>query len=77
MVLPDSNLLEGGGHIKVLVFYNELPLGNKFVNLFSHKRQNSWSVATTQVNAWVLFMLIPRCDVSETLLLQVYCEGHF
>ena len=43
----------------VLVFYNELPPGNKFVTFFSSKRNNSITVDTTQENAMVLYALIP------------------
>ena len=43
----------------VLVFYNELPPGNKFVTFFSPKRNNSITVDTTQENAMVLYALIP------------------
>ena len=43
----------------VLVFYNELPPGNKFVTFFSRKRNNSITVDTTQENAMVLYALIP------------------
>lgn len=59
----------------VLVFYNELPPGNKFVTFFSRKRNNSITVDTTQENSMVLYALIPRYDIPETVLLQVYCEG--
>lgn len=44
----------------VLVFYNELPPGNKFVTFYSRKRNNSITVDTTQENAMVLYALIPR-----------------
>ena len=43
----------------VLVFYNELPPGNKFVTFYSRKRNNSITVDTTQENAMVLYALIP------------------
>ena len=43
----------------VLVFYNELPPGNKFVTFFSQKRNTSITVDTTQENAMVLYALIP------------------
>lgn len=50
--------LQGGGQM-VLVFYNELPPGNKFVTFFSQKRNSSITVDTTQENAMVLYALIP------------------
>ena len=43
----------------VLVFYNELPPGNKFVTFYSRKRNNGVTVDTTQENAMVLYALIP------------------
>ena len=50
----------------VLVFYNELPPGNKFVTFYSHKRNSSIiTVDTTQENAMVLYALIPRKEERE------------
>ena len=51
-------VIQGGGQM-VLVFYNELPPGNKYVTFYSRKRNNSITVDTTQENAMVLYALIP------------------
>ena len=44
----------------VLVFYNELPPGNKFVMFVSQQTSNHITVETTQENSMVLYALIPR-----------------
>lgn len=60
MAVPINKYVVQGGGQMVLVFYNELPPGNKFVTFYSRKRNNSITVDTTQENAMVLYALIPR-----------------
>ena len=56
---------QGGGQM-VLVFYNELPPGNKFVTFYSRERNNSITVDTTQENSMVLYALIPSEEEGGT-----------
>jgi len=55
---PPLSPSQGGGQM-VLVFYNELPPGNKFVMFLSRQRNKHITVETTQGNSMVLYALIP------------------